>query len=411
MFGPYGLLNQTINPWFDPQKMDPNKVPLGLLSQPQPDMPAPQAVEAGPMPQPGAPMQLPSADGGPPAAPERGLLSSLGDIAGGLGKIYGQGGPGDGLINLGLAIASPGNMAQNLAKANETTTRGRMMNWQMGQQQAKQQGQAQTAQLLSQKLGITPQEAMGLVQSGAADNILANQFKTQDPTSDQQNYQAYVNDEMKAGRAPISFNDWRLQGKRAGATQVNVGAGENEFDKAIAKGQADMFGEMAKDAITARSDISRIGALRSNIEQLPGGFLGGAQALANQYGIKIGPNASNVEAANAIISQLVPTQRVPGSGTTSDRDLELFKASLPRLSNTREGNALILDTMEGMARYKQAQGEIATAVMTGQMSRQDGVKRLQALEDPFAKFKKAVGGASPAAPTALPGGWSVERVN
>lgn len=46
-----------------------------------------------------------------------------------------------------------------------------------------------------------------------------------DPTSDQKNYEYYREQELQAGREPVSFNEWGLQSRRAGATTVNVGDG------------------------------------------------------------------------------------------------------------------------------------------------------------------------------------------
>ena len=137
--------------------------------------------------------------------------------------------------------------------------------------------------------------------------------------------------------------------------------------------------------------------LRGLVESLPGGFMGGAEALATRYGIKLGPNASAIEAADAIINQLVPAQRPPGSGTMSDRDVELFKSSLPSLSNTPQGNKIILDTMEAMAQYKAAQAAVATEVVTKQITRDEGLRKLQALPDPFETFK-GFAGSQPLAP-------------
>ncbi|MFE3836926.1 transglycosylase SLT domain-containing protein [Pseudogemmobacter sonorensis] len=48
---------------------------------------------------------------------------------------------------------------------------------------------------------------------------------TVDPTTDQRNYQFYAQQEIEAGREPVSFNEWGLQSRRAGATTVNVGDG------------------------------------------------------------------------------------------------------------------------------------------------------------------------------------------
>jgi len=44
-----------------------------------------------------------------------------------------------------------------------------------------------------------------------------------EPTADQRNYQFYARQAQEAGQTPLSFNDWNLQSRKAGATTVNVG--------------------------------------------------------------------------------------------------------------------------------------------------------------------------------------------
>jgi len=186
--------------------------------------------------------------------------------------------------------------------------------------------------------------------------------------------------EIKFGPAGTSISNTVSAGDKADGTF------RTENAKAISK----RFNDMSDEGGAAQAELAQIRFLRENLGQLPGGFLGGAQALASQYGIKLGPNTSNIEAAQAIISKLVPTQKAPGSGTISDADLALFKSSLPALSNTAAGNALILDTMEGLALHKQKQSEIATAVLLEEKTPKEALQELRALPDPLAAATKAI---------------------
>lgn len=174
-------------------------------------------------------------------------------------------------------------------------------------------------------------------------------------------------------------------------TSVSIQGGESQFDKTVGEGQGKMFLGLAEDGPQAKADLGNIANLRKAIATLPGGFLGGAQAIANQYGIKLGENAGNLEYANAILSKLTPAQRQGMPGAASDRDVQMFRDALPKLSNTPEGNALIMDTMEALAQQRLEQARIATLVTTNQMNRQDGMKQLQSLPDPFAALKAATG--------------------
>ena len=212
-----------------------------------------------------------------------------------------------------------------------------------------------------------------------------------DPTTADKDYTKAMADRKARGLPDVPYDDWLTSYKKSGAQNVTIDQKtEGEFEKKVAEGQAKLFNGMAEEGVNAKAELGQIRTLRGQIEALPGGFLGGAQALASQYGIKLGPQASNIEAAQAIISKLVPSQKAPGSGTISDRDLDLFKSSLPALSNTPGGNKMILDTMEALSIHKQRQSDIATQVLTGEMTRKDAMKALRDMPDPLEAVTKSI---------------------
>lgn len=175
------------------------------------------------------------------------------------------------------------------------------------------------------------------------------------------------------------------------------GTTEGSFRANIGADQAKVFSADFNDAQAARNDLGRIQQLRQNIQQLPGGLAGGLQAFANGYGIKLGPNASNVEAATALINQLIPSQRQGLPGSVSDYEEKQFRGALPALSNTPQGNQLIMNTIEALAQQRKARGDIATQVMTNKMAPEAGLEALNSLGSPFDEFNKATG-QQPAAP-------------
>lgn len=184
-------------------------------------------------------------------------------------------------------------------------------------------------------------------------------------------------------------------------------AGE-AFAKTTAEGQAKAYTEMAADLPAAQRDIGQLQVLRQSLAKTPGGFMGGAQAVASRWGIKLGDSAGNMEYAQAVLARLTPMQRIAGSGTTSDRDLALFQQSLPQLSNTKEGNALIIDTLDAVAQDRVLRGQIAAKVQNGEMTLKQGNAALQALPNPFQKFTDTqLGPVTGGAPTANPGGGPV----
>jgi hypothetical protein len=169
-----------------------------------------------------------------------------------------------------------------------------------------------------------------------------------------------------------------------GGTTVNIDQkAEGAFDKKLAEKQAETFDTMATEGLNARADIGIIQEL-DTLLQGQGGTLSGIAGIAAKYGIG-GEGMGDLQAVQALINKLVPTQRAPGSGSMSDRDVELFTRSLPSLWNEPGGNSKILRVMRGLAEYKQAQGEIADQVLTGDMSRQEARRALRALPNPLAQ--------------------------
>jgi len=210
---------------------------------------------------------------------------------------------------------------------------------------------------------------------------------------------------------PGTFTDFQQQMKRAGASQVNIDQkAEGAFDKKLAEKQAESLDAMATEGMNAKADLAVIGEL-STLMQGRGGTLDGFSGALAKYGIG-GEGVGDIQAAQALINRLVPTQRQPGSGSMSDRDVEMFTRSLPSLWNQPGGNERILATMQGLAQYKQAQGDIAQRVMTGEISRQDATKALRELPNPLEAFRSAkpatqpepAAQPAPAAPQAAPAG-------
>lgn len=214
-------------------------------------------------------------------------------------------------------------------------------------------------------------------------------------TPDTIEYDLYVKQENEAGRTPLDFTPWSRENKKAGASSQSVTVGgtkaDDEFAKESAKEQAKAFGAVAADYGVAKQDLASIGELRFALKDNPGGFVSGIKSYAStQFGIKLGDDAGNIEYANAMINKLIPQQRPAGSGSMSDRDVEMFKQSLPNLMNTPAGNALVMNTMEGMANYRVAMAEIAQKSQIGPpqgISRQEAIAQMNALPDPLAEYR------------------------
>lgn len=173
---------------------------------------------------------------------------------------------------------------------------------------------------------------------------------------------------------------------------INVNTGEgsaffNELDKA----QAGSFAELIDQGTAARRNLGRIQQLGTLLENIPTGGGAAFQAALGEWGIPT-EGLSDIQAAQAIINQIVPEQRQPGSGPMSDADLALFRQSVPRLINTPGGNQTIIATMQGLAEYSAAQGDIAARVANRELTPAQAREALAALPNPLASFQPQSGG-------------------
>ena len=224
-----------------------------------------------------------------------------------------------------------------------------------------------------------------------------------DMPTDVQEYEYYVQKETAAGRQPLGPLEYQQALRKSGAnsTEVNIDQKtEGAFDKKLAEKQAETFDSMATDGLNARADMAVLGELE-NLLGKSGGTLTGLSGYLAKYGVG-GEGVSDLQAAEALINRLVPVQRQPGSGPMSDRDVELFRRSLPSLWNAPGGNEHILRVMRGLTEYKQAQGDIAGKVLTGELTRQDARKMLMALPNPIVQTSGEGPSTLPAPPASVP---------
>lgn len=190
-------------------------------------------------------------------------------------------------------------------------------------------------------------------------------------------------------------------------TTVNIDQkAEGAFDKKLAETQAVTFDTMATEGLNARADMGVISELEGALGS--SGTLAGVKGIAAKYGLG-GEGMDEIQTATALINRLIPTQRQPGSGSMSDRDVEMFTRSLPSLWNTPGGNQKILRVMKGLTQYKQDQGEIADQVLAGELTRQEARQKLRALKNPLADFDKDTG--KPGKAPVVIDGYTIEEVN
>ena len=182
-------------------------------------------------------------------------------------------------------------------------------------------------------------------------------------------------------------------------TEITEVRGKGEFTEVGQKELAKVFSEMASAGRDAAINLGRIKLLDELLDQSDTGIMAGLASRANSLGLG-DFRGDAAAAAEAIISQLVPQQRPPGSGTISDADLALYKASLPSIAARPGGNKLIVQSMMAIAQHNQRVGQIASRALTDEnYSIAQAEADILKLPDPFASVRGLlVSGPSETAP-------------
>lgn len=154
----------------------------------------------------------------------------------------------------------------------------------------------------------------------------------------------------------------------------------------------------------AAGNNAKLDVLEQTLGNAPQGAKGAFVQAAGNIGIPL-EGLDDIQAAQAIINQMVPLQRPPGSGTMSDADLALFKQSLPSVINQPGANKRIIDTMRAINDYTIAQTEIERQVLSGAIDRSTADRLQKSIPNPLASMSAGQPSAG-AAP--LPNGIKIE---
>ena len=162
--------------------------------------------------------------------------------------------------------------------------------------------------------------------------------------------------------------------------------GEFEFQKKIAGKLADSLSSMFDEGTKAQDDTIVLDQLGELMPQ-NGGAWAGMQGWFAKQGIG-GEGVGKLQAFNSLIDRMTPRMRQGLPGAASERDVAMFKNSLPSLWNSADGNDIILNTLSALNLVKIERGRIANQVMAGDMTRKQALKALNDLPDPLTTFKR-----------------------
>jgi hypothetical protein len=145
---------------------------------------------------------------------------------------------------------------------------------------------------------------------------------------------------------------------------VSMGAGETEYHKELGKGFAQDYREIQKAGSDALSNKTRYARAKQLIEKAKGQTGMGGEArlfgkrLGKLFGIEVG-DVGTLEALKGMSVDLTMDVVQKTKGAVSNKEMELFAQTAPGLSNTYEGNLLLLEMYERLATLKQEEAKLA----------------------------------------------------
>lgn len=183
------------------------------------------------------------------------------------------------------------------------------------------------------------------------------------------------------------------------ATEVNIdNKGAGKFAEKGNEIAAKRYGDMvtaADDAAPMRADVETLAGLLEGVGTGAGTETrAGLANMAKSMGLDsvadrlAGGKLDELQAAQALLDKITPRMRVPGSGTSSDRDMAAFKNSLPSLGKQPGGNRMIADTFRALADYQVNIGDIASQALRGEIKQVDADRMIRETPSPFALFKE-----------------------
>lgn len=132
------------------------------------------------------------------------------------------------------------------------------------------------------------------------------------------------------------------------------------FESESQKKAADRLDDLFKQADTSRQLAVQLNAVAPYIEKTPNAYFGpGGSGLVTigkglkQIGFDVGDGLDTAGFVQSVMNHLGPAQRIVGSGSSSDRDVNLFMSSLPGLANTKEGNRMLVKYYNKLNDYNQ----------------------------------------------------------
>lgn len=260
-----------------------------------------------------------------------------------------------------------------------------------------------------------PQRSPVQIDPAMAQRIRA-MIGSRDPALQQQGYELYKQfakpreetrpltdprERARYGIQPTDTNPYQVDAKgevkpinpQPFAVNVNQQQ-ESEFKKEAGSMAAKRFDGYVKLGNESREITADLGALRDIGARITTGKTAEVTAALGPYAEALGvpiKDLPDLQAYNAIVSKMQPRMRVPGSGATSDYEMQTFLKAIPSLGKTPEGNTIVTNTMDALHQHRVTVADIASQALSGEITQTEAEKKIRTLPDPMEQWKKSKG--------------------
>jgi len=231
-----------------------------------------------------------------------------------------------------------------------------------------------------------------------ATSSIADALKKAGVGGAEEGYRALTAEEVAAKGLPPGNYQVALGGASKGKVS-QIGGGDDVNVTVEDKRESKFLEQTGADLAKQFQTLSNMGlqASRASIKfnQLEEAFRSadvktGAQGVLStalsRFGIDL-PGATQYQQIDALIASLIPMQRPPGSGSTSDSDMALYKRALPELLGTKEGQLQIMQDLKAVAAHDIKVGEIANQARSGQITPFKALEMINQLPNPLEKYR------------------------
>jgi hypothetical protein len=219
--------------------------------------------------------------------------------------------------------------------------------------------------LATRMQGQDPQKALELVKTQLEIGNLQN------PTTDDIKEYQFA---KKNGDYQGTFQQWMLENKRAGATNISdIGntKGETTYDQTVGKNLGEKTVSIMDAGMQAANKIGTLNLLKESLANVYQGVGGDTYQTLRRIGQSLGFDVKNVgdgDLVQSISRQMAlqlrdPSQGAGMPGAMSDADREYLMSMVPSLSKTPQGNAQLIDMMIQMQQRNQDVAQMARTYM------------------------------------------------